>query len=144
MEQSANPFPSRTPIPPNAPHHEITDRLKLKRTRGKTKTTAHFRAFLPRKIEKRPRFRSPHVNTAVKLSPRSRARTHSPNFDFLPSPFTAHPQRTQFQPFSGEDSGLGNLHRASQMGEQRVKAKEQKPSPFTLSRSMTYGIRVKR
>jgi|GEM_PF-2701164 len=64
MEQSANPFPSRTPIPPNAPHHEITDRLKLKRTRGKTKTTAHFRAFLPRKIEKRPRFRSPRVNTA--------------------------------------------------------------------------------
>ena len=35
-------------FPPNAPHHEITDRLKLKRTRGKTKTTAHFRAFLPR------------------------------------------------------------------------------------------------
>ena len=35
-------------FPSNAPHHEITDRLKLKRTRGKTKTTAHFRAFLPR------------------------------------------------------------------------------------------------
>ena len=31
------------------PHrHKITDRLKLKRTRGKTETTAHFRAFLPR------------------------------------------------------------------------------------------------
>ena len=31
------------------PHrHEITDRWKLKRTRGETKTTAYFLAFLPR------------------------------------------------------------------------------------------------
>lgn len=47
--------PKRKPIPvsradflPTIHRREITDRLKPKRRRGKTETTAHFRAFLPR------------------------------------------------------------------------------------------------
>ena len=47
--------PKRKPIPvsradflPTTHRHERTARLKPERRRGKTKTTAHFRAFLPR------------------------------------------------------------------------------------------------
>ena len=56
MDQSANLFPSRTPIPPNAPHREITDRLKLKRTRGKTKQRPTFARFFPAKSRNAPSF----------------------------------------------------------------------------------------
>lgn len=66
----------------------------------------------------------------MKLPPRSRARTHSPNFDFLPSPFTAHPQRTRFQPFSGEGRGSSNLHRTLANGRTRCEGKRAKA--FTL------------
>ena len=66
----------------------------------------------------------------MKLSPRSRARTHSPNFGFLPSPFTARLQRTRFQPFSGEGWGSSNLHRALANGRTRCEGKKAKA--FTL------------
>ena len=56
MGQSANLFPSRTPIPPIAPHHEFTDRLKLKRTRGKTKQRPTFARFSPAKSRNAPAF----------------------------------------------------------------------------------------
>ena len=70
------------------------------------------------------------MNTAVKLSSRSRARTHSPNFGFLPSPFTARLQRTRFQPFSGEGWGSSNLHRALPNGRTQCEGKRAKA--FTL------------
>lgn len=43
-------------FPPNAPHHEITDRLKLKRTRGKTKQRPTFARFFPAKSRNAPAF----------------------------------------------------------------------------------------
>lgn len=43
-------------FPPYAPRHEITDRLKLKRTRGKTKQRPTFARFSPAKSRNAPAF----------------------------------------------------------------------------------------
>ena len=99
MGQSANPFPSRTPIPPNAPHHEFTDRLKLKRTRGKTKQRPLSRVSPPLNRETPPLSLSAREHCGEAFAPLTRvyALTEFRLFAFtLHRPTTTHTISTIF------------------------------------------------